>query len=253
MMKKHTLALAMLTLMSFGAAQAQTHFSLRLGGAFPTGKFADASANYNNENLNWGLSDNSKKGGAGIGFTVGGQLKFDISSIKGMGVIASADFMYNILCSDINYYYDEMVDDLDNNNTEFSITKPQYINIPVMVGLGYTYEATQNLGLFVEAGLGANIRMITNEVYNTYIISSQRETINTYEYNTNVTFAYRVGAGLLFGGKYTLGVDYFSLGTAKVECTGYTEVNGVEGNNPTKYKLGKITPTILTLRFGINF
>ena len=60
-MKKATLAIAMLTLLSFGAAQAQTHFSLRLGGAFPMGKFADASANYSTGNLNWGLFDNSKK------------------------------------------------------------------------------------------------------------------------------------------------------------------------------------------------
>ena len=85
-MKKATLAIAMLTLLSFGAAQAQTHFSLRLGGAFPMGKFADASANFSTGNLNWGLYDNSKKGGAGIGVTLGGNFKYDIASVKGLGV-----------------------------------------------------------------------------------------------------------------------------------------------------------------------
>lgn len=252
-MKKATLAIAMLTLLSFGAAQAQTHFSLRLGGAFPMGKFADASANYSTGNLNWGLFDNSKKGGAGIGVTLGGNFKYDIASVKGLGVVASLDLMYNTLNSDIEDYFEEQVDATESNTREYSVTTPKYINIPVMVGLGYTYEATPALGLFAEVAIGANIRMITKAEENDYFTTTQYEKITTREYNTAATFAWRIGGGLMLNSKYTIGVDYYSLGMAKAEGTTYTEINGVEGTNPPNFKAGKITPTILTLRLGINF
>ena len=253
-MKKTTILVALVALLGMGASQAQSHFSLRFGGLFPSGKYADASGDYSSGNgLNWGLDDNSKKGGAGIGATVGAQFRYDIASVKGLGVLLSVDGMYNSLNSDVRDYYADMVDDLDNNVTEFSVTLPCYINIPIMAGIGYTLDATPNLGVFAEAALGANIRIITNEVQTSYTPSTNYERIGTYTYETATTFAFRLGAGVLINKKFSIGVDYYGLGMAKAQGTTITEINGQEQSNAPKFKAGKITPTNIALRFGINF
>lgn len=253
-MKKTLLAMVMLSMLGMGAVEAQGHFSLRLGGNFPTGKFADASGDFSSGNpINWGLQDNSKKGGAGIGVIVGGQFKYDIASVKGLGVLVSVDGMYNSLNSDVTDYYDDMVDALDNSTTEFSVTLPTYFNIPIMAGLGYTLKATNNISVFAEAALGANIRIITNYVETSYTSMTNYEVIATSEYNTATTFAYRLGAGIMLNEKYSISVDYYSLGMAKAEGTAYTEINGKEQSNAPKFKAGKITPANVAIRFGINF
>lgn len=253
-MKKTLFVIAVFALLGAGAAQAQPHFSLRFGGNFPYGKFAEASGDYSAGNpINWGLMDNSKKGGAGLGAIVGGQLKYDIKNVNGLGIIASVDGMFNSLGSDVTDYYDDMIDDLDGATNEFSVSLPMYINIPVMAGLNYSFAASGNLGLFVEAALGANIRIITDAVQTTYTPSTNYERIVTREYNRATTTAYRVGAGVTINKKYSLGVDYWSLGMAKAEGMTVTEVNGSEQSNAPKFKAGKIKPTNITLRFGINF
>ncbi|MBP3740337.1 MAG: outer membrane beta-barrel protein [Bacteroidales bacterium] len=254
-MKKTLLTIAVLALLGMGAVQAQktTHFSLRLGGNIPTGKFAEASGDYSSGNpLNWGLEDKSKKGGAGLGFMLGGQLKFDIPTVKGLGVIASVDGIYNTLNSDVKGYYDDMEDDLDGTTMEFSVKLPRYINIPIMVGLGYTYSPTHNLGLFAEGAIGLNVRVITNGEQMRYVVATNTETITTSNYNTAATFGVRVGGGIVLNNKFTIGLDYFNLGTAKAEGETVTEINGTEQSNPPKLKAGKITPTMVALRFGIN-
>jgi len=250
-MKKALLTIAVLALLGMGAAQAQTHFSFRFGGNFPDGKFADATGDYANNNLNWGLVDNSKKGGAGIGIVAGLQMKYDISSVKGLGVIVSVDGMFNSLNSEVTDYFDDYIDDNETSTREISITLPKYFNLPLMAGLNYTYDVKENLGIFAEAAMGANIRVIT-DMENT-ITQANTERITTQAFNSATTFAYRLGAGIVLNDKYTLGIDYYNLGMAKADGVTYTEVNGTESNNTPKFKAGKIKPTNITLRFGINF
>lgn len=254
-MKKTLLTIAVLALLGMGAAQAQktTHFTLKVGGNIPTGSFAEATGDYSAGPINWGLSDKSKKGGAGLGVNVGMQLKFDIPSVKGLGVIVSVDGMYNSLSRDVKGYFDDMVDDLDGTTSEFAVTLPSYINIPIMVGLGYMYEPTHNLGIFAEAGLGVNIRIISKFEEYRYVPATNNEVINTTTYNTTGTFAYRIGAGIMLNKKFSIGLDYYGLGIAKADGTTYTEINGVEQSNPQKFKGGKITPSNLAIRFGISF
>lgn len=255
-MKKTLLSIAVLAMLGMGAAQAQntTHFSLRAGGSFPMGKFAEASGDYSTGNpINWGLQDKSKKGGAGLGFIVGGQLKFDIPSVKGLGIIAAVDFIYNGLNSDVTGYFDDMVDDLDGTTSEFSVTLPQYFNIPIMAGLNYTFSPTRNFGVYVEGGFGLNIRVISDYVENRYVPATNNERIITTEYNNATTFAYRLGVGIMLNNRFTLGIDYYNLGMAKADGTVVTEINGVEQSNSPKFKGGKIAPTTLALRLGISF
>lgn len=243
------LAVALLAL-SFGSARAQ-HFSFRLGGSFPMGTFADAKADYSAGNLQWGLQGTNNKGGAGIGFLAGLQMKFNINSIKGLGVIVSADGIFNSLNGDITEYYDDEIDATETSTLDITVKLPKYINIPIMAGLNYTHGINANMGVFVEAALGANVRIITD--YVRIRETTTTEIIRTDAYDVATTFAFRVGAGVEFNSKYTLGVDYFSLGTAKATGVTHSETNGVESSTTPKFKYGKITPSILTLRFGINF
>ena len=94
-MKKIVLTMMMLAAAGIGALQAQNNFSLRLGVALPTGDYADATADYANDVLRYGLIDNTKKGGAGKGITAGMQYKIGINSVKGLGVVLSADVFFN--------------------------------------------------------------------------------------------------------------------------------------------------------------
>ena len=256
-MKKVTIIFAMLAVMGIGAASAQktVHFSLRAGGLFPQNRFAQASGDYLSGNgLNWGVIDYSNKGGAGMGLTFGMQVKFDIKSVKGLGILLGVDGMYNALNADVNAFYEDQVDAMDLPPIQYSMKMPVYFNIPAMVGVGYSITPIPNIGFFAEAAMGANLRFITNMVETTYDQSLNQETVVTTEFNRNLTFAYRFGAGVIFKDKYTLGIDWYNLGTAKLQGLQHTEINGVlQVGSPVRYRAGKITPVNVALRFGITF
>lgn len=250
-MKKVLVSVLTLALASIGAVQAQNSFSLRFGLAMPTSNYADAMADYSNDVLRYGLQDNSKKGGAGIGFSAGMQVNLGVKSVKGLGVILSGDVFYNSTNSDVVDFFEEFVDDNEGTNYEISFLTPKYIHIPLMAGLSYTFDLKDNVAIFGEGALGANVRIITE--LEEYQATTTQERIDTWYYNAATSFAYRVGAGVVFNKKYSLGVDFYNHGTAKAEGEKVTEQNGVTQNGTLKFKGGKITGTNVAIRFGIKF
>ncbi|MBQ8704390.1 MAG: hypothetical protein IJ524_08470 [Bacteroidales bacterium] len=250
-MKKATFTIAMLTLLSCGALQAQNTISLRFGGIMPTSDYADVMADYSNDVLRYGLVDNAKKGGAGMGLTAGVQARFGVKSVSGLGIIVSGDVFFNSTNSDVSDYFEDFVDDNESSTREISVTTPVYFQIPLLVGLNYTYDLKDNIAIYGEGGIGANVRILTD--FELYQATATQEQINTLGYDIATTFAFKVGAGVVFGKKYSLGIDFYNHGTAKATGEETREVNGVTQSGTQNFKGGKITGTNVALRFGINF
>lgn len=250
-MKKTVLTMAVLAMTCTGALQAQNTFSLRAGVALPTGNYADATADYTNGVLRYGLLDKTKKGGASTGFTVGAQGKFGIKSVKGLGITVSADFFFNSTNADVRDYFDEDIDTRETSTFELSYKLPKYIHIPIMAGIDYTYDLNEHIGFYGEGALGVNVRIISK--FEQYSATPTTETLNTATYKTAAAFAYRFGAGIVINKRYNLGIAYYGLGSSKVEGETSSEVNGQNSPSTTKLKGGTIAANNFTVRLGITF
>jgi len=81
--------------------------------------------------------------------------------------------------------------------------KPNYINMPIMIGANGRYYFNDVLGVSAEFGLGADMLYITPQGW-----SGAQE-----KYGTDFSMAWQVGAGVYFGRHVNLGVHYYSFGT----------------------------------------
>lgn len=201
-----------------------------------------------------------KEGGAGMGFNLGVKAKFDIPSVDGLGIIVTGDIYYNGLNSDYK-------DDLEKreDNTESEISGGKYLNIPLMAGINYTHNISEDFGVFGEAALGANFRKITNMTdKNDYAES-------TYKYDMATTLGFQIGAGMIFKEKFSVGIHYYALGTSKVKGKydsegeyGYDDDNwkkskgdeydgDYNGSEDDTFKAGKLSTSMLVIRFGLHF
>lgn len=253
--------MALMALMG-GAAMAQSTVSLKLGGAFPMGDFADAKVS-NGEPERWGLFTKDNEGGAGTGFNVGLEWCFDISSVSGLGLVLSVDGFYNGLNEDLNDFFEDMKEEGEDELDEFSLTTPSYINVPVMIGARYKLNVAQGVGLFATGAAGLNARFVTPfsteyeyHGYDEYDNRYTRETAITITYKPAFTFGFKVAAGVIFADKYTVEVGYYNLGAGKVKAEmeekWYHSSYGHEDSSE-KETFKSITPEMVTLRFGIGF
>ena len=252
-MTKKVLFFMAFVAMMVGGAFAQSSFTLKLGASFPQGKFGEGDKN------RWGLSSNDKRGGAGTGFSVGGEWVKAVSGVEGLGVLFSVDAIYNGLNSDIKDAVDELEEELEDDNSisDYSIYKPSYINIPLMVGLNYSYALNGTLSVFGNAGIGANVRIITPAVEE-YVYeneSAEAEYKYTNSFTPAVTLSWRIGVGMKVNDKFSISLEYYVLGDSKVkgkyESTSYYSTTGNHSENSYDFKYGKINPTMLLLRLGI--
>ena len=91
------IALLIVAILGVNSVNAQTDFSIHLGMLFPQGDFAESRID--NGQVAWG--DKTNRGGAGLGFDAGMKFRFNIPSVKGLGIIASADFFLNMPNDDV--------------------------------------------------------------------------------------------------------------------------------------------------------
>lgn len=229
---------------------AQTHFSIHAGGAFPMGDFG-AYSKVDKVSL-FGLNKNDKEGGASMGINLGMKIKFDIASVDGLGIIATGDIFFNGMNNDFKDDIANWCKDVFGGTAEdWDITSPKYLNIPVMIGANYTYNANNNIGLFAEAAVGMNFRNITN--YSATYRDDDVVVKLSSDMATN--FAFQVGAGILINEKISIGINYYSLGSSRVKgkyseewSTSYSSTNTTE-----KEKRGYLYSSILALRLGFHF
>ena len=224
---------------------AQTDFYLNLGGSFPVGDFADGDEN------SFALVNKSTEGGAGIGFTAGMKLKFN-TKVKGLGVILTLDGIYNGLNSDIKEMLGESYDD-HYDSDDITLRTSKYINVPLMVGANYTYNISEKIGIYGEAGLGANFRYITNLSFE--IEDYGDEYTETIKYDPAFSFAFQVGAGIEINERIAIGVNYCNLGNGKVAGkVKYEETyGGSHYSDSESFKCKSVAPSMIMLRVGFKF
>ena len=159
-MKKLFAVLALaVTMIMGGQAMAQTRGALLLGASFPMSDFAEFDG-FNEFAL---MHADEEDAGAGIGFNVGFKWYFNVG-VKGLGVMLSADGLYNGPSTALKDAYRESENHYDGTLVDGSFkynATPKHINVPIMLGLNYIYHINPNFGIYVEAGLGGDMHFLT--------------------------------------------------------------------------------------------
>ena len=135
---------------------------------------------------------------------------------------------------------------------------PKYINVPAMLGLNYIYYFNPNLGFFVEAGAGGNLRFITDmtTVGKQQVLGVETKTTTTNHYDKALSFAYQAGLGFEVAKNLVFGCSFYDLGKATVNMTETQKIT-VNNENTTESKdyktLGTVHPIMVLARIGFRF
>ena len=257
-MKKLAKVFALAVLMVMGSqAMAQTRGAMFLGASFPMGDFGDFGGFNEFALTQYGESD----AGAGIGFNAGLKWYFNVG-VKGLGVMLSVDGFYNGPNSDLKtayrngkLWYDGFGSELENFS--FNST-PKYINVPAMLGINYRYYLNPNFGIYVEAGAGGNLGLITDmeTTFDSHVSAIHGKYKVTTSYDKAFSFAYQAGAGIEVAKNLVVGCSFYHLGARQVEGSRTTKM--VDGNatpiNKTEYlEYGEVTPIMVLGRIGFCF
>lgn len=225
---KKLIFIALVLVSSIAVSKAQGFFQFHAGPAFPNGDFLDddyEDAIY------------SGSGYASTGLNLGIKYYSPLQS-NGLSLILSMNFFYNPLSKD---YRDEKEDALDRED----ITFPKYINVPIMGGVNYKIPVSEKLAFFGEGSLGFNILKITNF----------KEKGSSFEYSRkfspSLKLGYTVGGGVMIQDKYSIGLNYYGLGSHKCKY----EIKVASSDDTDKYD-DKFEKSLdireVTLTFGIK-
>lgn len=247
-MKKfaRVIALAALIVLGGHAMGQHSHGYLFVGASFPMSEFKDG-----NVFSNTALGGNYNDGGAGLGVNAG--LKWDYGvGVPGLSVMLSVDGLYNAQNADMKNFYKQEKNDwgIINNNVE--VSTPKYINVPAMLGLNYCIRINPQLGIYVEGGVGGNLRFITD-----YAKKGSSKMFNLknsciYDYEKALTFAWQAGLGIEVSKSLVIGCSFYDLGGAPVKGELKTIVEGL--NSPTvDFEYGTDHPIMVLGRLGFRF
>ena len=262
-MKKAFRVLALAAMMIVGGqAMSQSRGAMFFGASFPVLDYGKFNPNFNNFAL-YSNEINDDLAGAGIGFNVGMKWYFNVG-VKGLGVMLSADGIYNGPNAEVksayrdleNSYYGQIVD----GSFSYSST-PKYIHVPVMLGMNYIYHINPNFGVFVEAGAGCNLRFITKleSVTKANVLGFENLSITTQNYDMAFSFAYQAGLGFEVAKNLVIGCSFYDLGKAQAKGEENVVSKTTIGGNTTTNKqntyntFGTVHPYMIMARVGFSF
>ena len=253
-------------------AQKPVRFGVYVGGVTPFGNLGEGdeikkTAEYPLGDIhNWAyINEDGTQGYGDLGFNVGFDVTLNLPA--GFGVFGGVDFFYNgtkSMCLD--YFEDLSAAEIaiNPNIKEISTSMPATMNIPVLFGVNYIHNFNNIVGVWGEAGVGPNFRLISSLVTKTEYLAAITDPINdvtfdktteTQKYNSAVTFGFKIGAGAILWDKMSIGLDFYSLGSAKVEGSyefkeGDKEITLLDN----KFKGNKaISASELVIRVGYHF
>lgn len=255
-MKKLVRLFAVVALMVLGGhAMAQTSGAMYLGASFPMNDFA----RYDGVNEFALQTVDATQAGAAIGFNAGIKWYFNVG-VKGLGVMLSLDGFYNGPNSELkaDYRNGQWGGQLINGSLTYNAT-PKYFNVPAMLGVNYLYNINPQLGVYAEAGLGCNMRFITEmesvETVNTFGAESSVKT--TQKYDNVFSFAFQAGVGFEVAKNLRIGCSIYNLGKGDVkgeETVKTTLINNNVSETETTYRTyGTIQPIMVLGRIGFSF
>jgi hypothetical protein len=142
-----------------------------------------------------------KGAAAGLGATARFGLWFDVG-VGELQPYAEVGLLWNNSGSKIRKLYDNNADSLKNYPTA-----PQYLNVPIMLGLKYRYNLTPDLRPFAELAIGYDLLFITKNGY-----PSQ-----TYRYKATGELTWMAGIGTYLGEHVSVNLFYMGLGNHYIE------------------------------------
>lgn len=200
-------------------------FTLNFIGAMPLGEFSGTDVGTgilgSTPTTPFLFDKGNASMGAGLGFKVDYRFNF------GMSVYISADVLWNQLNKDMRSKYDDI-----------SKTKPNYINFPIMLGLGYQCYFGKVFGLYANAGAGLGLLYITPEGWSDQITN----------FRVSTAFSWQGGGGILLGEHISIGAHYHFLGNHTIEAKDPTISVPLSMLPSRKQKM-----SILSLKLGIIF
>lgn len=243
--------LMLLSVIAFG--QKTVDFAVYLNGAVPMGDLGagDRIKNYDTRDYAM-LSEEGRQGYAEYGGGLGLDVTFHLP--KGFGILAGCDYFANLNKSEIKDCFDDWKDEIEETpGASYSYKLPVVMNIPLYIGVNYTANRDKNFTFYAEAATGPNFRLISDfkEEYK-YDDNLMDDVTETVDYKSATTFAFKFGAGVLMWNRMSVVLDYYSLGSAKVEGTGTTKIGAVANDEPFKGKKN-LKSSELVLRVGYHF
>ena len=259
-MKKFTLVVALMLVSVFAFAQKPVKFGVYVGYAAPMGDMGQADeiktsgVNAFSDLDKYALMfETGKQGYASFGVNLG----FDVTvnlPVEGLGVFGGVDFFYNTNSSNITDAYADWGKTYVALNplcSEYKYTAANFMNIPILFGANYQYNFNHIVGLYCEAGIGPNFRVISNGEESFKYIGLDDEKI-TYSYDAATTLGFKIGAGVMMWDKMSIVLDYYSLGSSKIAGTAKMESGSTTISNNFKGK-NDISASELVVRVEYHF
>lgn len=230
-------------LVAFGfTAQAQRlEHSIYLGGTLPVGQFNDKTGVA--DMVPFTGMDRSvigKEANVGISGTYRAALWFDMGFGE-MSPFVEASLYWNSVRSSVRDAFD---------NTRLG-AKPNYLNIPLILGIKYAYPLTDLFKVFGELGIGYDLFFITGNGWR------NDNVMPFYRYNTRGAMAWEIGAGTYIGPFVSAGIYYQNLGKHVVTYNSHAQgplgitadqLNVLENHQTQSRTVGEIA-----IRIGFHF
>ena len=255
-MKKLVRLFALVAMMVIGGqAMAQTNGAMYLGASIPMKDFA----RYDGVNEFALKTVDATQAGAAVGFNAGLKWYFNVG-VKGLGVMLSLDGFYNGPNSDLkaDYRNGQWGGHFVSGSFSYNAT-PKYINVPAMLGLNYLYNINPQFGVYAEAGVGGNMRFITQmESVGTWKVSGIESSVKTTQkYDNAFSFAFQAGLGFEIAKNLRIGCSIYNLGKADVkgeETVKTTILNNNASETVNTYRtFGSVQPIMVLGRIGFSF
>ena len=171
--------------------------------------------------------------GADIGMNIGLKFTHQLSD-NGFGLYTSIDYNYNELKNDVKDVFERLLP-----NTKYTLYN--YHNIPISGGLNYTFDDTEKLRLFGNAGLVLNLLKISDFVVET------NSGEGTTEFNLTYGIGFKVGGGIIINKITSISIDYMGLG--RHDINGKVNTGGMSSEKID----AELKVDIITLTLGIIF
>lgn len=180
---------------------AQDQLFLRVGGVIPKSQFGEYS---------------------GVGVNVGIQYNQEFK-VKGLNLCISGDFLLNPLKNSIRKKVEE---DYLHQVGSVDLTFPKILNVPIFLGIMYSYSISEIIDICGNAGLGMDLFFPTRFIAE----HGTNKIIQTYKYSLKPAF--KGGLGVLLDNKVSIDVSYQSLGKQTISyqttVAGYWIIPGSE-------------------------
>ncbi|MBP5643589.1 MAG: outer membrane beta-barrel protein [Bacteroidales bacterium] len=251
-------------------AQKPVRFGVYLGGASPLGNVADGEAKKTTlmplgDYSQWAmLNEEGSEGYAGVGADLG----FDVTvalPVEGLGVFGGIDFFLNSNKQVLRDCIDEEIKEWEkiSGNSKAKMNLPEMMNIPILFGVNYIHNFNNVIGIWGEAGIGPNFRLISKYEQKLEYSAAQpgvhgdfTEETTTLKYKTATTLGFKIGGGAILWDKMSIGLDFYALGSAKIEGSGtYKQGDNEVDLGDMKNFNGKkdISTSELVVRVGYHF